>query len=282
MGDDMDDGRTTQKSQRDGNYDEFSRKELADGASGTTPKSTLGSSAPAETESIASSRCIPAPMPASRSATPASDAPAPGGAGRVERATGEPTAGAWATGGWERNFQRDDKMLRSCGLFCKRVEADGACLFRAFSDQLEGDGGAEHLLYRERCVSFLEAHRNDFAPFVEINFRTYCARLREPAAWGGHVEAQALSRALGVNAIIHLPAEAERAEDVPRTAIEVMNFDASARCIQLCYHPNYHAGPHYNSVRRLVDRNDGVPPSATLTEVRESIAEALKARSRHV
>merc|ERR1719203_2427958 len=100
------------------------------------------------------------------------------------------------------------------------MEADGACLFRAFSDQLEGDGGMEHAKYRSRCVTFLEAHRTEFAPFVEGGFKGYLTRLREPAAWGGHVEAQALSRALGVNALIHLPAEAQSAEDVPSSGIE--------------------------------------------------------------
>jgi len=185
-------------------------------------------------------------------------------------------AGPW-TGGWERAFRHDDELLRTCGLWCKKVEADGACLFRAFSDQLEGDGGSMHAKYRSCCVTFLEAHKADFAPFVEGGFKGYCARLRDPTAWGGHVEAQALSRALGVNALIHIPSEAPSADDVPGVAIEVLNFAEDAKCVQLCFHPRYHAGPHYNSVRCAGDSGDSAPPPSSVVELRERMTEALQA-----
>jgi len=189
----------------------------------------------------------------------------------------EVVAGSWA-GGWERAFRHDDDLLRACGFWCKRVEADGACLFRAFSDQLEGDGGFRHLEFRKTCVAFLEAHRNEFAPFVEGSFKGYCSRLREPTAWGGHVEAQALSRALGVNTLIHMPAEAQLPDDVPGLGVEVLNFAEDAPCVQLCFHPRYHSGPHYNSVRCLGDSGDGIPAVANLHELRQRMVEALKAR----
>jgi len=186
---------------------------------------------------------------------------------------------SWAAGGgWERAFRHDDEMLRACGLWCKKVEADGACLFRAFSDQLEGDGGSEHLKYRTQCVTFLEAHRNEFAPFIETAFKQYCTKLREPSAWGGHVEAQALSRALGVNVLIHQPAEAQTAEDVPQHGIAVVCDDEDAPCVQVCFHPRYHSGAHYNSVRCVGDRGDGMPVAATLQELRERMVESLRAR----
>jgi len=210
------------------------------------------------------------------------------GATAKAAAVAPPTGGLWTAlppptsgggGGWERSFRRDDELLRACGLWCKKVEADGACLFRAFADQLEGDGGSEHAKYRALCVSFLEAHRTEFAPFVEAPFKGYCARLREPAAWGGHVEAQVLSRALGVNALIHRPADVQSAEDVPGAAVEVLNFvGEDAQCVQLCFHPRYHAGPHYNSVRCAGDRGDGAPPRTSLAELREKMLEALRAR----
>merc|ERR1719476_656765 len=82
--------------------------------------------------------------------------------------------------GWERALKRDEDLLKACGLWIKEVEADGACLFRAFADQLDGDGGAEHAAYRERCIDFMQAHRDDFEPFLEEEFTKYCARMREP------------------------------------------------------------------------------------------------------
>ena len=81
----------------------------------------------------------------------------------------------------------------------------GACLFRAFSDQLVGSE-AEHEEYRERCVDFMEKNKADFEPFVEEEFSEYCAKMRKRETWGGHVEAQALGRHLGVNVLVHQPA----------------------------------------------------------------------------
>jgi len=205
-------------------------------------------------------------------------APDPASAPEVAPSAGE-VGGGSRIGGWERAFRQDDDLLRSCGFWCKRVEADGACLFRAFSDQLDGDGGAGHLELRERCVAFLEAHRAEFAPFVEGSFETYCSRLREPTAWGGHVEAQALSRALGVNTLIHVPAEAQQAGDVPGTGVEVLNFAEDAPCVQIAFHPRYHSGAHYNSVRCLDDSGDGVPAPTNLLELRRRMEDALRARS---
>lgn len=194
------------------------------------------------------------------------------GDGQAERGWENPaTASASSTAapaGWERSFKRDDELLRACGLYCKKVEADGACLFRAFSDQLEGDGGAGHVALRKKCVSFLEAHKTEFAPFVEGNFKTYCQRMRESAEWGGDMEITALSRTLGVNAMVHQPANAQSPEEMQSVAIEVVNFAEDAPCVQICFHPRYHAGPHYNSVRCVGDAGDGVPRPTTLTELR--------------
>jgi len=192
----------------------------------------------------------------------------------------EAAAAPWSggAGGWERAFRHDDELLRCCGLWCKKVEADGACLFRAFSDQLEGDGGKSHLRYRTSCISYLEAHKDEFAPFIEGGFKGYLAKLKEPTSWGGHIEAEALSRTLGVNVIIHMPAEAQGAEELPALAVEVKSADDDARCIQLCFHPRYHSGAHYNSVRSIGDKGDSLPATASLVEVRERMTEALRAK----
>merc|ERR1740123_779845 len=179
--------------------------------------------------------------------------------------------------GWERALRRDQELLKSCGLWIKEVEADGACLFRAFADQLEGDGGTTHADYRERCVDFLEANRSDFEPFLEEDFTKYCSRMREPTAWGGQVEVQALSRALAVNAVIYQPAEAGRAQSLSSTAVEIVNSEAQdSRCLQLSFHPTHHAGQHYNSVRCISDDGTGPATTASLTELRRRVDEALR------
>lgn len=182
--------------------------------------------------------------------------------------------------GWERALKHDQELLESCGLYIKEVEADGACLFRAFADQLSGDGGASHALFRERCVDFLEAHRDDFEPFLEEDFREYCSRMRQSSTWGGHVEAQALARCNGVNAIIYRPAEAQRPEELLSTVVEVLTSEADdSRCVQLSFHPTHHAGQHYNSVRCSTDAASGPAPAASLSELRRRAEEAARPKA---
>lgn len=182
-----------------------------------------------------------------------------------------------AAEGWERALRRDQELLKACGLWIKEVEADGACLFRAFSDQLDGDAGQAHALYRERCVDFMKGHREDFEPFIEDDFEEYCARMREPATWGGHVEAQALARCSNVNALIYLPAEAGgQPTGIERSTVEILTSDErDCRCVQLSFHPTHHAGQHYNSVRCVDDDGGGPAPPATVVELRRRIGEAL-------
>mmetsp|Transcript_35764 Transcript_35764/g.83168 ORF Transcript_35764/g.83168 Transcript_35764/m.83168 type:complete len:267 (-) Transcript_35764:85-885(-) len=183
--------------------------------------------------------------------------------------------------GWERALRRDQELLKACDLWIKEVEADGACLFRAFADQLNGDGGEAHAQFRERCVDFMRDHREDFEPFLEEDFNEYCKRMREPTTWGGHVEAQALARLAGVNAIIYRPAEAGgQPTGLLNTLVEIPTSDSSeARCVQLSFHPTHHAGQHYNSVRCASDDGAGPAPPASLAELRRRTEEALRPKA---
>lgn len=183
---------------------------------------------------------------------------------------------AGANEGWERALRRDQDILKGCGLWIKDVEGDGACLFRAFADQLDGsvDGHAD---YREQCVDFLEAHQDDFEGFLGEDFGEYCCRMRQAATWGGHVEVQALSRSLGVNVVIFQPAEAGCAENLLQNTVDVFAVETSdPRCVQLSFHPTHHAGQHYNSVRCEGDDGEGPAPPLSIDELRQRIATALE------
>jgi len=175
--------------------------------------------------------------------------------------------------GWKRALKHDQDLLEACSLKIKEVEADGACLFRAFGDQLDGDGGSKHADYREQCIDFMKAHRSDFEPFIEEDFDGYCRRMSEATSWGGQVEVQALARSLGVNALIYRPAEATVPTDLEKNTIEVLS-EGSQRCVQLVFHPQHHAGPHYNSVRCL-GNDDGPALEASAEELRRRVQEAL-------
>jgi len=254
--------------------------EQRSGSGGSSPANAAAQERPASPDvALPAAVAPPSPGSADVSSTPTGQRGAPSAIG-ANNAEGNAWGGAGAGtdanaaggnwgggGGWERAFRRDDELLRACGFWCKKVEADGACLFRAFSDQLQGDGGSGHMELRKKCVAFLESNKAEFAPFVEGNFKAYCSRLSRPTEFAGEMEVQALSRTLGVNALIHRPAEANGPEEVPALQIEVVNFPEDAPCVQICFHPRYHAGPHYNSVRFLGDSGEGAP-STTLAELR--------------
>lgn len=182
-----------------------------------------------------------------------------------------------AADGWTRALRRDQELLKACSLWIKEVEADGACLFRAFADQIDGDGGASHAAYRERCVDFMRAERQDFEPFLEEDFDQYCKRMRAATTWGGHVEAQAMARCLGVNALIYRPAEAGEPGSLERSTVEILTSETEdCRCVQLSFHPTHHAGQHYNSVRCADDDGKGPAPAASVAELRRRVEESLR------
>ncbi|CAE7658932.1 OTU7 [Symbiodinium pilosum] len=171
----------------------------------------------------------------------------------------------------------DQDLLKSCGLWVKEVEGDGACLFRAFADQLVADETDAHAQMRERCVDFMEAHRDDFEPFIDEDFEGYCSRMREKCTWGGHVEAQALARLNGVNAVIYQPSQASgKPDQILRSAVEITASSEDARCVQLSFHPTHHAGQHYNSVRCCTDSGSGAAELVSFSEIKRRIEETLR------
>eukprot|EP00958_Prasinococcus_capsulatus_P001921 scaffold175_cov414-Prasinococcus_capsulatus_cf.AAC.29 len=130
-----------------------------------------------------------------------------------------------------------EAQLDACGLRLKEMDADGNCMFRAVSDQLDGDDDDRaHLGRRKKVVDYMEAHEEQFAPFLEDDqdWKTYCSNMREDGTWGGHLELQALSLLEECNIVIHQLNECRWV---------IRNFD-NAKTIQV----SYHDGDHYNSV----------------------------------
>eukprot|EP00927_Polykrikos_kofoidii_P079132 TRINITY_DN75925_c0_g1_i1.p1 TRINITY_DN75925_c0_g1~~TRINITY_DN75925_c0_g1_i1.p1 ORF type:complete len:269 (+),score=31.05 TRINITY_DN75925_c0_g1_i1:103-807(+) len=187
-----------------------------------------------------------------------------------------PAVPSTATEGWERSLRHDQDLLKSCGLWIKEVEADGACLFRAVADQLDSEGSTAHASYRERCVDYLQSHRADFEPFIEEPFDQYCSRMREATTWGGHVEVQALARDQGINVLIYQPSDVGQPEALLTSAIEVITSGDEGRCLQLSFHPSHHHGAHYNSVRCADDAGEGVSPLTSMPEIRRRIEDTLR------
>lgn len=182
--------------------------------------------------------------------------------------------------GWERALRHDQELLKDCDLWIKDIESDGACLFRAIADQMEGGAGDNHDAYRERCVDYIKNHRNDFEPFMEDDFESYCKRMREITTWGGHLEAQALAKSLGVNILIYRPSDtvAGRPEGLMASTIDIIaSEEADCRCVQLSFHPKHHHGQHYNSVRCKEDSGEEAALHISVAEIRRRVNEAIQA-----
>eukprot|EP00435_Cladocopium_sp_Y103_P068099 s510_g31.t1 len=101
------------------------------------------------------------------------------------------TASTSSTEGWARELKKDQDLLKSCGLRVKEVEGDGACLFRAFADQLAADEPEAHARFREECVDFMEQNRADFEPFIDeekpdvVHSNVWSPRVRFVSDFGG-------------------------------------------------------------------------------------------------
>jgi len=128
----------------------------------------------------------------------------------------------------------------STKLSIREVRGDGNCLFRAVSDQIEGNEN-NHYKYRQLAVDYIERHRESFEPFMDEgeNFGEHVAQMRKSGTWGGHFELVALSEALGVSFCVHIKDEQEIIIAPERTTRKVYHvaFDPKQQ--------------HYNSIRGL-------------------------------
>ena len=112
------------------------------------------------------------------------------------------------------------ERLAATGLRMKDIPSDGHCLYKAIEDQIRSlpDGGSSvmdraggkdpsYTRLRQICAEYLLGHQEEFIDFVEVEdvegFKAYCNEIESTAAWGGHVELQALSRALSLHVKVY-------------------------------------------------------------------------------
>ncbi|EFJ40092.1 hypothetical protein VOLCADRAFT_100184, partial [Volvox carteri f. nagariensis] len=110
-------------------------------------------------------------------------------------------------GKWDGAGTNGDDLgteLAALGLRIKEITGDGNCFFRALGDQLQGDE-RQHVQLRQRVVSYMLDHQDDFAPFVEDDerFDSYVARMKKDGVWAGYMEVVAASRCLAANLTIY-------------------------------------------------------------------------------
>ncbi|KAK8085578.1 hypothetical protein PG997_006849 [Apiospora hydei] len=134
---------------------------------------------------------------------------------------------------------------------------DGHCLFSAVADQLReyeiplggGDSKGElpYRTVRKRATDYMRAHEDDFAPFMEDEFGSYVARIRETAEWGGQLELMALARSYGVEIKV---VQEQRTETIDPGELS-SEGEGERKTIWLAYYRHgYGLGEHYNSLRK--------------------------------
>ncbi|KAF9882319.1 OTU-like cysteine protease [Colletotrichum karsti] len=133
----------------------------------------------------------------------------------------------------------------------QEIAPDGHCLFSAVADQLRHKGiplapGSEqeekaappYKVVRRRAAEWMEAHPDDFAPFLEEGLEGYVGKIRDTAEWGGQLELVALSGVYGVEIRVVQDGRTER-------------IGEGEEVVWLAYYRHgYGLGEHYNSLRK--------------------------------
>ncbi|KAL4482474.1 hypothetical protein ABPG72_001450 [Tetrahymena utriculariae] len=171
----------------------------------------------------------------------------------------------------QKNWQDSDEFTKHLkefndevskyNLYIKDVQGDGSCLFRSVADQLEGDENM-HMYYRKIAVNQLKKQEDFFKNFVyDIDFDQYLHEMNQLGAWGGNLEIQALSAALGHNFIIHLKGK-------PYLVIKGQAVKAiQKKTIHLAYHSEEDIAEHYSSIRNIGDEEQNMPAQPIKNEV---------------
>ncbi|KAI0528207.1 OTU domain-containing protein 6B [Xylaria bambusicola] len=162
------------------------------------------------------------------------------------------------------------------GLAEHEIAPDGHCLFSAVADQLgqrgipissttsdsmindEGNGDETrqppYRLVRKVATSYMEAHADDFAPFLEEPLASYVSKIRDTAEWGGQLELLALASAYRVEIRVVQNGRTETIRPGNSDGVGVGGGDNGKegdRTIWLAYYRHgYGLGEHYNSLRK--------------------------------
>lgn len=159
-------------------------------------------------------------------------------------------------------LERLAPKLSAAGVAIFDVASDGHCLYRAVAHQLTqhgvpipevtataGTGASPHVMLRAVTAAYMRSHADDFTPFLEVDpsasarevLEQRCVEVESTAAWGGHLEVQALASAL------RHPVTVINADGPPTSMGEEWRIGSKAT-LKLVFHRHLLAlGEHYNS-----------------------------------
>ena len=155
-----------------------------------------------------------------------------------------------------------DSEIARRGLQEQEVQADGHCLYAAVADGLKHqnldllpsiqpvivDENAptkqeDYKIVRRTAAEYIEAHQDDFMPFLEEPLHTYVHKVGQTAEWGGQLELLALAKAYGVDIAV-LQGDGR--------IVEIEGGSGDNKKLWLAYYKHYfRLGEHYNSLRKV-------------------------------
>ncbi|XP_011151142.1 OTU domain-containing protein 5-A isoform X2 [Harpegnathos saltator] len=138
---------------------------------------------------------------------------------------------------WQERDRWFEKHMRKKGFIVKKMDEDGACLFRAVADQVYGDQEM-HGVVRKHCMDYIASNKEFFRNFVAAeDFSNYVNRKRLEYVHGNHIEMHAMSEMY--NRSIQLYCYSTEPIDIFHTTVKSDNEP-----IRL----SYQRDSHYNSI----------------------------------
>ncbi|XP_064633331.1 OTU domain-containing protein 5-B-like isoform X2 [Lineus longissimus] len=133
------------------------------------------------------------------------------------------------------------------GLLIKKMQNDGACLFRAVADQVYGDQEM-HDVVRKLSLDYMAKNKDHFSQYITEDFTRYIDRKRKHHCHGNHIEMQAISE------LYNRPVEVYQYGIEPINIFHGAYKTEDTEPIRI----SYHRGVHYNSLTNPFKATVGV------------------------
>lgn len=172
---------------------------------------------------------------------------------------------------WEARDKRFEALINARGLEVREMVDDGACLFRAISDQIFGDQDM-HSVVRQNTMDYIYQNRDYFAQYVTEDFNSYVNRKRHDNVHGNHVEIQAVSE------MYNRPIEVYIYAAEPVNVFNATEHNSGYEPIRL----SYQRGSHYNSIRNPWKATVGIglglagyhPGEADINQINDAVKQS--------
>lgn len=133
-------------------------------------------------------------------------------------------------------------QMEQRGLVETQIRPDGHCLYSACAQTVPGLEKQTFRDVRAAAADYMNAHVDDFAPFLEEPFESYVHKVKDTAEWGGHLELQAIAKTYNININV-LQASGHVEEIQPDKPSETTAWLAY-------YRHSFGLGEHYNALKK--------------------------------